>query len=455
MPRKIQTQPDKHSVCPHPDISSRARGTVAGESGLKSAGTLLSRVRSLPQAPSPDRGPESLRSPCCGLAICTKEASFVYAITTAGVTYAITQACSLGNLESCGCDQDKRDGQLTSAGWRWGGCSADIRYGLRMTRKFMDVREFAKTERSFMNLHNNRAGRKAVKDNLHKECKCHGVSGSCTLKTCWTTLPSFRRIGDALLRRYYRAKQVEPYLGGRLRRPISLYLKRSKRQHRKPRRSHLVYLEKSPNYCDYDPATHSLGTVGRSCNRTSIESDGCTLMCCGRGYNTHQYILTPVLVQGATVITPILHYIRQEGITVTPLLTQIAALIYRVTPVLVQGATVITPILHYIRREGITVTPLLAQIAALIYRVTPVLVQGATVITPILHYIRREGITVTLVLTQIAARGLSCHTSCLSWHAHVISDDTVEELELWRPNKELSVRYGRLFSLPHLTAFSC
>ncbi|GFO40051.1 hypothetical protein PoB_006655600 [Plakobranchus ocellatus] len=44
-------------------------GTVASESALRSAQTLLSRVRAPPPAPWPDRGPESLRSPCCGLAI--------------------------------------------------------------------------------------------------------------------------------------------------------------------------------------------------------------------------------------------------------------------------------------------------------------------------------------------------------------------------------------------------
>ncbi|GFO46570.1 hypothetical protein PoB_007307500 [Plakobranchus ocellatus] len=44
-------------------------GTVASESALRSAGTLLSRVRAPPTAPWPDGGPESLRSPCCGLAI--------------------------------------------------------------------------------------------------------------------------------------------------------------------------------------------------------------------------------------------------------------------------------------------------------------------------------------------------------------------------------------------------
>ncbi|GFO22663.1 hypothetical protein PoB_004916800 [Plakobranchus ocellatus] len=47
-------------------------GTVASESALRSAGTILSRVRAPPPAPWPDGGPESLRSPCCGLAIYKK-----------------------------------------------------------------------------------------------------------------------------------------------------------------------------------------------------------------------------------------------------------------------------------------------------------------------------------------------------------------------------------------------
>ncbi|GFO01610.1 hypothetical protein PoB_002811500 [Plakobranchus ocellatus] len=50
-------------------------GTVDSESALRSAGTLLLRVRAPPSAPRPDGGPESLRSPCCGLAIQTNNQS--------------------------------------------------------------------------------------------------------------------------------------------------------------------------------------------------------------------------------------------------------------------------------------------------------------------------------------------------------------------------------------------
>ncbi|GFN98829.1 hypothetical protein PoB_002533500 [Plakobranchus ocellatus] len=45
---------------------------MACESALRSAGTLVSRVRAPLPAPWPDGGPECLRSPCCGLAIYKK-----------------------------------------------------------------------------------------------------------------------------------------------------------------------------------------------------------------------------------------------------------------------------------------------------------------------------------------------------------------------------------------------
>ncbi len=39
-------------------------------------------------------------------------------------------------------------------------------------------------------------------------CKCHGVSGSCTIRTCWLTMLDFRRVGHHLRRKYNSATQV-------------------------------------------------------------------------------------------------------------------------------------------------------------------------------------------------------------------------------------------------------
>ncbi|XP_045480362.1 protein Wnt-7b [Harmonia axyridis] len=229
----------------------------------------------------------------------SREAAFTYAISSAGVAYAVTAACARGNITACGCAPGPKPREPTPSGWKWGGCSVDINFGMKFARKFMDARELEGDERSLMNLHNNKAGRKAVKQNLITDCKCHGVSGSCTMKTCWKTLPSFREIGDHLMKKYYRARPVASAISStsqrgieraRTKRKIHLVLKKGKTPIKKlPKKSDLVFLQMSPNYCERDLASGSLGTVGRSCNRTSRGTDGCDLMCCGRGYNTHQY----------------------------------------------------------------------------------------------------------------------------------------------------------------------
>lgn len=43
---------------------------------------------------------------------------------------------------------------------------------------------------------------------MRQECKCHGMSGSCTVKTCWMRLPPFRLVGDNLKDRFDGASRV-------------------------------------------------------------------------------------------------------------------------------------------------------------------------------------------------------------------------------------------------------
>lgn len=111
------------------------------------------------------------------------------------------------------------------------------------------------------------------------ECKCHGVSGSCALKTCWQQLPSFREVGDRLRDRYDGATEIKFNRGG-------IKLVRKNKRYNKPSKEDLIYMEESPNYCVASPEVGSLGTSGRVCLRQSEGMDGCNLMCCGRGYNT-------------------------------------------------------------------------------------------------------------------------------------------------------------------------
>lgn len=99
------------------------------------------------------------------------------------------------------------------------------------------------------------------------------------MKTCWRTLPTFRQLGDTLMKKYYRARPVAaspaPHVARGAERPrrqrkLHLVLTKGKVPVKKmPKKSELVFLQMSPNYCERDLAAGSLGTVGRSCNRTS------------------------------------------------------------------------------------------------------------------------------------------------------------------------------------------
>lgn len=71
----------------------------------------------------------------------------------------MTAACARGNISACGCAPSPRY-RDDHSGWKWGGCSADVAFGMRLARKFLDAREIEGDARSLMNLHNNKAGRK-------------------------------------------------------------------------------------------------------------------------------------------------------------------------------------------------------------------------------------------------------------------------------------------------------
>lgn len=119
-----------------------------------SSASLLSQA----QAPLKCLGPDPNLSPL--LLAGSREAAFTYAIIAAGVAHAITAACTQGNLSDCGCDKEKQGQYHRDEGWKWGGCSADIRYGIGFAKVFVDAREIKQNARTLMNLHNNEAGRK-------------------------------------------------------------------------------------------------------------------------------------------------------------------------------------------------------------------------------------------------------------------------------------------------------
>lgn len=218
----------------------------------------------------------------------------------AGLVHAVTLFCSHGNMTECVCAGRGRGRGLGEGRWDWGGCSEHVRFGTWFSRRLMDGGGNASGSDggftlALMNQHNSEVGRQvspapqrrdspgpalnlssrpqAVHRLMASHCRCHGVSGSCAVKTCWRTMASFQQVGVDLKERYER----------------SVHVRRRARKDRPrlPDKHQLVFINKSPNYCVENRRRGVLGTRGRRCSRGSGGAGGCSLLCCGRGYNTH------------------------------------------------------------------------------------------------------------------------------------------------------------------------
>ncbi|VDN97367.1 unnamed protein product [Rodentolepis nana] len=261
------------------------------------------------------------------------ETAFVYALVSASIVRAISEAC-LTNIRNCPCNNRGREtfekvGDVMN--WQWQGCDHNIHYGRRFGRRLLDPLETGGFHiRFLMNLHNYRAGRRVVSENMQRYCRCHGTSGSCTLKTCYRRTPSMRTIGNELKAMYNKAALVMRdntlpiswgyhgrgssivhlnrwnnqrtlrevshdsllYRGGSSPRPslLKVTFDRSGRD-LKPTTKELVFYEQSTKelFCNANPNLHILGTKFRTCNSTSTGPDNCNTLCCGRGYRTRHY----------------------------------------------------------------------------------------------------------------------------------------------------------------------
>lgn len=233
----------------------------------------------------------------------TKEREFVNALSAAALTYTIARGCASSSTFNCSCSP--HPGDPPNGNFKWGGCGDNVQWGSKFSRRFIDTHhkqsekfrnskyyDFTNTDVNedddhddinynknlsyYIRRHNNEIGRKVVVDSLITHCKCHGVSGSCSVKTCWKGLPlKFSDIGEQLVNKYNTAVSVHPLSMPEQTARRFTYL------------SSLLYAVKSPDYCEYNPAAGSYGTSGRECNSSAITGESCEHMCCSRGYKSH------------------------------------------------------------------------------------------------------------------------------------------------------------------------
>lgn len=111
-------------------------------------------------------------------------------------------------------------------------------------------------------------------------CKCHGMSGSCQLKTCWKSAPNFHIVGRVLKHQFRRAILVDQSNMGNGEPLIVFKRDRNKTNTHKIKASnvkspkktdkqatksakklenYLLYYQRSPNFCEKDINMDILG----------------------------------------------------------------------------------------------------------------------------------------------------------------------------------------------------
>lgn len=67
----------------------------------------------------------------------TREQAYVYALSSAAMTYTLARACAQGALPHCSCAGPPRD--PPNGNFKWGGCGDNVRYGALLARQFTDA----------------------------------------------------------------------------------------------------------------------------------------------------------------------------------------------------------------------------------------------------------------------------------------------------------------------------
>lgn len=273
----------------------------------------------------------------------TPEAGFVNAITAAAVTYAVAELCSTGSIADCSCHsigtirssklKDRSNGYenrnnnnsikvATTVARRSNDCIDSVNYGYQISKLFVDTwQQLAggkkRDVKSLIKLHNTRIGRLITLKSARIVCKCHGISGSCLLKTCWKKLPKFREIGRRLKMKFDHAVKVGSGNGRNNNNKLFVVLaggdsssttgngsvvvnRRSVYKNNvvvrrafnrtivasRLLKTSLVYAENSPDFCraEFGSAATSTVIVGRPCLiDSSNRMETCQRVCCDRG----------------------------------------------------------------------------------------------------------------------------------------------------------------------------
>lgn len=194
---------------------------------------------------------------------------------------------------------DTDDGNRKTSKFAWNGCDESVKFAFKVSKTYLESQDVDMNQDEAsrrINAHNYEVGRLAVKKSLQKMCKCHGVSGTCQIQTCWTTVPDMRIVVDYLKRRFRLAAKVGAMTA------VDSDIISLNKELTAISKDRIVFADASPDYCYENTSLGINGTLGRYCSRAKqkanstepvsrYERDSCDRLCTECGYKIKREVI--------------------------------------------------------------------------------------------------------------------------------------------------------------------
>ena len=122
----------------------------------------------------------------------TAESAYLHGLSSGQLITAAYKLCQSGSIS----DSDAR---------------CDINHVSNFVTEFTSIMSIVKRKKSVaeIEIHNAKIGQKLAWKTQKSLCKCHGTSGSCTIKTCFETAPLAEHLGKLAFEKYSKSIGIQ------------------------------------------------------------------------------------------------------------------------------------------------------------------------------------------------------------------------------------------------------
>lgn len=204
----------------------------------------------------------------------------LYAFLVAGATQKLAQFCQEGKISNDECQCSQAGQRKVNETLIFDKCGENVDWAQRYIEAFtkspyqdLPVNDTG----ALIDIHNIEVGKKAM-SKTYQFCKCHGISGTCSVQTCYEKLPDISEVSESLYFKYGGAVKVVQS-DGELKRDRTINANADEIEN-----TDLAYYDNTPDLCKNATEEGVQGTAHRECLLDQGAVGSCESLCCGNGH---------------------------------------------------------------------------------------------------------------------------------------------------------------------------